>query len=208
MGKIYKIFCLILFFSILLLSTGAIYNNEKIISDSSLSFEEAIEGTKAPKNVVDSLTLLNVKYISFDGKIHSGQLIINKLVKNDIEEIFELMLEHRFPIEKVKPITVYNWSDDASMEDNNTSAFNYRNIAGTNRLSNHSFGRAIDINPLMNPVIYKDGKVSPPNGHYDIKKSGTFSAENFVVKEFVKRGWRWGGNFSQYKDNHHFDKTN
>ncbi len=179
-----------------------------IIIDSQLTFAEATKETKAPKDVIDSMVLLEVKYFSFDGKIHSGQIIINKSVKKDIQEIFQIILDKRFPINKVIPIVKYNWSDDASMEDNNTSAFNYRNIAGTNRLSNHSFGRAIDINPLINPVLHKDGTISPTNGKYDQSKPGTFSQEHFIVKEFLKRDWRWGGNFSQYKDNHHFDKTN
>ncbi len=180
----------------------------EIIIDSQMTFEEATKETKAPKEVLDSMILLDIKYYSFDHKIHSGQILINKSVKRDIQEIFKRILDEKFPINKAIPISKYNWSDDASMEDNNTSAFNYRNIAGTNRLSNHSFGRAIDINPQINPVLHKDGTISPSNGKYEISKTGTFSQNNFVVKEFLERGWRWGGNFSQYKDNHHFDKTN
>lgn len=187
---------------------GLTLKEDEIIIDCQMSFQEAMKGTKAPKDVLDSMIILDVKYYSFDSKIHKGQLIINKSVEKDIKEIFEIILANKFPINKIVPIVKYDWSDDASMKDNNTSAFNYRNIAGTNRLSNHSFGRAIDINPLINPVLHKDGTVSPANSKYDPSKPGTFSQDNFIVKEFLKRGWRWGGNFSQYKDNHHFDKTN
>jgi len=125
------------------------YSNNEIIIDSQMSFEEAIEGTKAPNDDISNLVLLDVVYYSIDDKLHRGQLIIHKEVKVDIEEIFRLILQNKFPIMKVVPIVKYKWSDDASMEDNNTSAFNYRNIAGTNRLSNHSYGKAIDINPFF-----------------------------------------------------------
>lgn len=185
---------------------GAKKELSNVIVDSDMTFKEAIKGTKAPKNVIDSLALLNVEYYSTDGKLHEGQLVINKEVKKDIEDIFALMLKNKFTIAHAVPIVKYNWSDEASMVDNNTSAFNYRNIAGTNRLSNHSFGKAIDINPFFNPVINHDGSKNPTAAKYDTSKPGTFSANNFVVKEFLKRGWRWGGTFSNYADNHHFDK--
>ena len=179
---------------------------QDIIIDSHLSFNEAISGTKAPKSVIDSLCLLDVKYYSVDRKIHQGQIIVNKAVKSDIAHIFDLIFKDKFVINKVIPIVKYNWSDDASMEDNNTSAFCYRNIAGKNKLSNHSFGRAIDINPYFNPVEYHDGKTSPKNAKHIIGKPGTFDEKNKIVIEFKKLGWRWGGNFSEYNDNHHFDK--
>ncbi|OGU12353.1 MAG: hypothetical protein A2X61_01255 [Ignavibacteria bacterium GWB2_35_12] len=180
--------------------------SQNIIIDSQMTFEEAIKGTKAPKDVILNLVLLDVVYYSVDDKLHRGQLIIHKDVKEDIEEIFRLILQNKFPIMKVVPIVKYKWSDNASMEDNNTSAFNYRNIAGTKRLSNHSFGKAVDINPFFNPVIHKDGSASPKSAKYDTSKPGTFYQSHFIVQEFLKRGWRWGGTFSSYADNHHFDK--
>ena len=92
------------------------------------------------------------------------------------------------------------------MNDNNTSAMNYRCIAGTKRLSNHAYGKAVDINPFFNPVIYENGKISPANAKYDPDTDGTFTANHPVVKAFLDRGWRWGGNFNSFKDYHHFDK--
>ncbi|MGQ9818451.1 MAG: M15 family metallopeptidase [Candidatus Kapaibacteriales bacterium] len=189
-----------------LLNVLMVGNAKEYIIDSEMTFEEAIMGSKAPKGIIDSLILLDVFYYSFDNQLHKGQLLVNKLVAKDIQEIFEIILESKFPIAKVIPIVKYNWSDSISMEDNNTSAFNYRFVAGTNRLSMHSFGRAIDINPFFNPVVYKDGRTEPRRAVYDTSKLGTFTEDNFIVKEFQKRGWRWGGHFSSYKDFHHFDK--
>jgi hypothetical protein len=93
------------------------------------------------------------------------------------------------------------------MADNNSSAFNFRVIADTNKLSLHSFGRAVDINPLQNPVIYPNGIIAPAGAVYRPGDSGTFRANHSVVDEFIKRGWHWGGNFEQPKDYHHFEKT-
>ncbi len=202
-------FSSVILFVVFLTSMTLIHSKPEksdVIIDSDLTFKEAIKGTKAPLDVINSLVLLNVVYYSTDNKLHQGQLVIHKDAKQDIEDIFKMMLDQKFVINKVIPIVKYNWSDNASMDDNNTSAFNYRNIAGTNRLSNHSFGRAVDINPFFNPVIHKDGSVSPKGAKYDTTKPGTFSENHPIVIEFKRRGWRWGGNFSQYADNHHFDK--
>lgn len=180
---------------------------DEVIIDSNLTFGEAMAGTKAPKDIIDSMTIVNVRYYSTDGKLHQGQLIVNKAVIEDVRAIFNLIEDIEFPIYIVLPIVKYNWSDDASMESNNTSAFNYRFIAGTKRLSNHSFGRAVDINPYFNPVIYADGRISPKGAKYDENGIGVFTKDNPIVKEFIKRGWRWGGNFKSFKDYHHFDKA-
>ena len=159
-----------------------------------------------PKDALENLCLIEVQYYGFDGKLHQGQLIMNKAVKKDIEEIFALILKEKFPIEKVIPVNQFAWDDDSSMSANNSSSFNYRNIAGTNRLSKHALGMAIDINPFLNPVVYKDGSITPKGAKYEIKRKGTFSLDHPIVKAFKERGWRWGGEFNSYKDNHHFDK--
>ncbi|MFH1051640.1 MAG: M15 family metallopeptidase [bacterium] len=203
-GKI-AVLSLILITVFLFLTITSILNSNVII-DSDMTMNEALQNTKAPPEVIDDLVLLDVTYYSFDNNIHKGQIVVHKDVEQDIREIFNLILKMKFPVNKVIPIVKYDWSDDASMEDNNTSAFCYRFIAGTTRLSNHAFGKAIDINPFNNPVIHKDGSTSPGKAKYNPKKPGTFYKEHPIVQEFLKRGWRWGGDFNSYKDNHHFDK--
>jgi len=108
---------------------------------------------------------------------------------------------------KVIPITTYRWEDGDSMADNNSSGFNFRVIEGTNKLSLHSFGRAVDINPVQNPVIYPNGPIAPAGAVYRPQSKGTFTAGDPNVQEFIRRGWHWGGNFEQPKDYHHFEKT-
>lgn len=176
------------------------------ISQTKMTYKEAFHGTKAPDSVKKQIKVLDLNYYGFDGKIHKGQLLVNTDLQADTKEIFDFMLKNKFPIEKMIPVSAYDWSDDASMKDNNTSAFNYRFVAGTKRLSNHSYGRAIDINPRINPVFYNDGRMSPENGERDTTKAGTFYKNHPVVLKFKELGWEWGGDWNSLKDYHHFQK--
>lgn len=181
------------------------YNSEYLVVDSDLTFEESVDGISIPISIINNLVLLDVFYYSYDGKLHKGQLLVNKEVAQDIQEIFEFIKETRFPIEKVVPIIKYDWSDEASVSDNNTTAFNYRFVSGTRIVSNHAYGYAIDINPKQNPYI-KRNKVIPAGAVYDTNVPGTITADSQLVKEFKERGWSWGGDWRSVKDYQHFEK--
>ncbi len=196
----------IAFVLFLLLGFSQLASKSKVIVDSDMTFEESIKNTDAPKKIIDELVIIDVEYYSFDGKLHRGQLVINKVLKKDLVEIFDIIKKEKFPIARAIPIVEYDWSDNASMADNNTSAFCYRTIAGTKRLSNHAFGRAIDINPFNNPAVYKSGRIAPKGAQYDPNIPGTLKANGAIVKAFKERGWRWGGDFKSLKDYQHFDK--
>lgn len=179
---------------------------EEIIVDSRLSYAEAIYGTAAPKAIIEELCLLEVRYHSFDGRLHQGQLVLHKRLQEELAEIFATIRATCFPVAKVVPLVHYDWSDEASMADNNTAAFNYRLVAGTTRLSRHAAGQAIDINPRQNPVIYAGGVSLPPGALYAPPVQGTLTPDSLIMKEFLSRGWQWGGDFHGRKDYHHFEK--
>ncbi len=186
---------------------GDIQIEPKIIIDCNYTFEEALEGIEIPSSIINELTLVEVEYYSFDDKLHRGQLVVNKKAEKDIKIIFNLIRELKFPIAKVIPAVKYNWDDEASMKDNNTVAFNYRKVKGSKVLSAHSYGMAIDINPIQNPHI--KGKITLPQiGKYDQKGKGTILHDSKLVKEFVNRGWHWGGRWRSSKDYQHFEKKN
>ncbi|MDD4246445.1 MAG: M15 family metallopeptidase [Dysgonamonadaceae bacterium] len=178
---------------------------DTIIIDSKLSFEEAIEGSNAPQAVIDELELMDVNYISTDGKLHMGQILTNKKLAPDLKELFQFMLEQDFVIEKAIPIVAYNWSDSLSMADNNTYSFCYRNAT----YSKHARGMAIDINPRFNPLRWKNKDLpnEPVGAVLDTTVNGTLHPNHPVVKEFRKRGFRWGHTFSKYWDDHHFERN-
>lgn len=175
------------------------------IIDSNVDFDEAIAGLSIPQTTLENLRIVDVYYYGFDEKLHKGQLVVHKDVVLDIIEIFEFIRESRFPVEKVIPISKYDWSDEKSMKDNNTSAFNYRFISGSRVISNHAAGLAIDINPRQNPYI-KNGSSLPLDCMYDTLKAGTISSSSQLVKEFKQRGWSWGGDWKSLKDYQHFEK--
>ncbi len=180
--------------------------SNKIIIDSDYSIDEALNGIILPPEIKENLVLIQVQYYSFDNRLHQGQIILHKELSNDLIKIFESIRDRQFPVAKVIPIVYYGWDDEKSMEDNNTSAFNYRFIAGTKKLSNHSSGRAIDINPLLNPYIRKD--LHQPKGSvYDPDRKGTIIKNSFLVNEFRQLGWDWGGDWKDRKDYQHFEKV-
>ncbi len=177
----------------------------KVIVDSDCSLEDALKGINIPSEIKKDLVLIDVQYFSFDSKLHRGQLVISKDLRSDIEKIFRVIRKEKFPVAKVIPIVYYDWDDEKSMADNNTSGFNYRFIAKTKRLSNHSYGKAIDINPLLNPYIRRD--LHQPEGSvYDPSRPGTITNNSFLVNEFKKLGWEWGGEWKNSKDYQHFEK--
>jgi hypothetical protein len=163
------------------------------------------------KKIKDLVLLQSVKvaYINLDGETQMGELIVHHELTEEVVDIFRDIYECKFPIEKMIPINLYDCNDDKSMEDNNTSAFNYRTVSGSRKLSDHSFGRAIDINPLLNPYIRRS-KVQPENGRkYTDRENhveGMIQKNDCVVQEFKSRGWQWGGDWKYSKDYQHFYK--
>lgn len=169
-----------------------------------MTLGEALTGKEIPDEIRKNLVLVGVPFFSFDGEVHKGQLVVHTEVAEEMQEIFKKLLKMQFPIKQIIPVVAYAWDDDASMVVNNTSAFNYRVIFGTNRLSNHSYGRAIDINPVQNPYVQRDGAVVPPGARYNLTQPGTVTTE--VASLFKSYGWDWGGDWNEQKDWQHFEK--
>ncbi len=174
------------------------------IIDSNMTLEQALARKEIPAEIKSTLVLITISYISFDGLLHEGQLVVHEKVAEELYAIFFRLSDLKFPIKQARPIVDYGWDDDASMADNNTSAFNYRLVYGTEQFSNHSYGLAVDINPALNPYVRRDGAVMPPGATYEISKPGTITPE--VVSLFKSYGWEWGGNWER-KDWQHFQKT-
>lgn len=174
------------------------------IIDASYTFDEAVEYSEAPEEIISQLELVDVYYISTDGKIHKGQVVTNRQIANDIKEIFSFMLDEGFVIEKAIPIVKYGWNDSLSMADNNSYSFCYRNIS----YSKHATGMAIDINPRFNPLRWKniDRPNTPAGAVLDTTVNGTLYPGHIVVNEFRRLGFRWGHTFTKYYDDHHFEK--
>lgn len=187
-----------------------------MINDSSLIPEKAFEQNPdlvCPDEIMHSLGLLTVEYMSFDQHIHTGQMIIAQAVMADVDAFFRHALEYRFPIAKVVPAASYDWDDKKLMEANISSGFNYRVIAGTDQPSFHARGLAFDINPVQNPYLrYHNGKksIQPHGSKWNKNQPGSLQADHPLVKLMEGFGWEWGGHWtpeSGRTDYQHFQKT-
>lgn len=173
------------------------------------------ENAAAPAITLDQLRYVHILHYDFEGNSVEGELICNALIAQDLVEIFYELHRNEYMLEKVLLIDEYNADDTASMEDNNTSCFNYRVVEGTQTLSRHAYGLAVDINPLYNPYITyeKDGTeiVSPAAALDYADRSARFAYkiddEDLCYKLFTSHGFTWGGNWNQSKDYQHFQKS-
>ena len=153
----------------------------------------------------DRLRLLTVRYVGFDGRAHDGELVAATSVTPDLAAIFAELYRARFPIRQVRTVDAYGASDDASVDADNTSAFNCRPITGGTAWSMHAYGLAIDINPRENPYV-RHGIASPPGSSADRTRAVTGMITPAVVALFTRRGWSWGGNWAEPIDYQHFEK--
>ena len=129
------------------------------------------------------------------------------LLAEEVVTIFSKLWDVRFPIHSIRPMTEFAGDDGLSMAANNSSCFNARRIVGTERLSLHSYGAAIDINPVQNPVI-RDGEVRPAAGAAYQDRSnarpGMILEGGPALDIFLDAGWLWGGHWENPLDYHHF----
>lgn len=187
------------------------------VVDSRLKLSQALADnpdSPTPDDIRQSLGLTEVRYLGFDERQHIGQIVVATSVMAETEAFFRLALELEFPVEKVIPAADprYGWDDEKLMADNVSSAFNYRLIAGTDKLSLHGRGLAFDINPRQNPYIrYEDDKkvVRPRGATWDKSKPGTLHADHPLVLLMEGFGWEWGGHWtteSGRTDYQHFQK--
>ena len=139
-----------------------------------------------------------------------GRLIVAANLANGMVEVFRDLYNARYPIERMEPIDVYGGDDMRSMRANNTSAFNCRAVTGGTGWSEHAYGRAIDVNPFVNPYV-KGSTVLPPESAPYADRSrtdpGMIHSDDAVVRAFAKRGWSWGGSWSSLKDYQHFSTS-
>ena len=179
------------------------------------SYPALEEGSKKLEITYDELCYMHVLHYDFNGEVAEGELICNLKIADDLVEIFEELYENEYQIEKIHLIDLYDGDDTSSMEDNNTSCFNYRLVENSKNLSKHAYGLAIDVNPLYNPYITynKDGSENcSPEGGIDYKdRSKNFpykiDESDLCYKLFKQHGFTWGGNWNSVKDYQHFQKT-
>lgn len=187
----------------------------KIVQDKmrGLSYPTDIDESKVS---FEDLRYLNLQYVDFDGQSTTGEMVVNKAIAEDVIEIFYELYQADYRIESIRLIDEYNADDTESMINNNTSSFCYRTVDDTSSLSNHAYGRAIDLNPFYNPyVVFKtdgDDYISPVGSEIYTDRSDNvdnpyrIDENDLAYKLFKEHGFKWGGNWKSCKDYQHFEK--
>ena len=157
----------------------------------------------------DDLRYLTVYHYDFEGQVKKGELVCNKAIAHDLLCIFRALFSRRYPIYSIRLVDDFDADDETSMQANNTSCFNYRNVPGTNHLSKHAYGLAIDINPLQNPYI-QGVHIWPSTATDYVDRSKDFphkiDRNDFCREVFLSYGFQWGGDWLNTKDYQHFEK--
>jgi D-alanyl-D-alanine carboxypeptidase len=154
------------------------------------------------------LRLITMTYRGFDHKVHTGRLVVNAAVTRKLILVFRKLFEVRYPIRRMVPVDAYHGSDFASIQADNTSAFNCRDATGSSSWSEHAYGLAVDLNPCQNPYISADGYEAHKRCRTYVDRSlqdpGIIHAGGTVVRAFASAGWGWGGTWQGARDYQHF----
>jgi hypothetical protein len=157
------------------------------------------------------LRLLTLSYRGFDGRVHTGHLVANADAAPALVATFRRLFAARFPIRRMEPVDAYAGNDFASIEADNTSAFNCRPVSGGSGWSQHAYGRAIDVNPIENPYVSASGttehRASRPYLDRARHRPGMAYPGGTLVTAFASSGWGWGGAWSGAKDYQHFSSS-
>lgn len=162
----------------------------------------------------EDLRYLQVLHCDEEGNAIVGELVCNVAIAEDLLQIFKELYYAGYPIEKMRLIEYYDGDDEASMLDNNTSCFNQRSITAGGRVSKHSYGLAIDINPKYNPYykLNASGKanIKPESSADYLDRAADFPCKilkgDLCYRLFRQHGFYWGGEWASGKDYQHFEK--
>jgi hypothetical protein len=153
---------------------------------------------------------VTMNFYGMDKKMHRGLLIVRSDLTTEVIRSFNTSLQHRFRIAKMKNPNVYDGNDPRQMEANNTSAFNCRQVVGNPyKLSPHSYGISIDVNPVQNPYRDVNGKWWPENGEPYIDRTpyraGMLTKDSYLTQKLRSYDFFWGGFWYPGRDYQHFE---
>ena len=160
----------------------------------------------------EDLRYLHVLHRDLEGNEHEGEMIVNVHIAGDVLDILKKLYEADYPIEKIRLIDEYGADDELSMEDNNSSSFNFRFISHTTRISKHGLGLAVDINTLYNPytkIVDGERIVEPVTAEAYLDREADFpykiDEDDLCYRLFIEKGFEWGGSWEDRKDYQHFE---
>lgn len=154
----------------------------------------------------DALAYVEADHRTLDGGDARGELVVARRIADQAVALLRRLWAIGFPIARMQLIDDYGADDDRSMAADNASAFCFRTVAGTDLISQHAFGLAIDLNPVENPWV-KPEKFVPAEGapfldRVDLRP-GMIVRPGPVVRVLDELGWEWGGDWRHARDHHH-----
>jgi hypothetical protein len=164
---------------------------------------------------LDGLRLLRFNYWGLDGELKRGPMVVNAAVADDVLGVFERLYRAGFPMKRVgltREFVPERWEAEPHTRRSVTASFNCRVVVTPDgpgaTFSQHSYGLAIDVNPLLNPYVRADGWVRNRYARPYVDRSrdvpGMIHEGDVVVRAFAAIGWAWGGRWSGGKDYMHF----
>jgi hypothetical protein len=194
-------------------TSGVLSSNKPVFKIADLSDDDkkrlidvGAYNSKCPVPLSD-LKILTVSFKDFAGVNQVGTVIVHNKVADVVLEIFKVLFEVKFPLASVSPIYNFSGSDEQSMLANNTTAFHCRPVTySTTVMSKHSYGTAIDFNPVQNPYLRR-GVVLPDAGKdYLNRKQLRIGMVESIVGLMDRFGFVvWAGSWDSPTDYMHFE---
>lgn len=159
---------------------------------------------------LEDLAYITVSHVGFDGRFHTGEMIVNATVAEDVVGVFARLHAARFPIEQMRVIRAEEIDAHPTGDWNDTTSFVCRPAVGAGSWSMHAYGLAIDINPFHNPYLKGDLVLPELASFYldrELGQPGMIAGGDLVVQTFADIGWTWGGDWSSLKDWMHFSQN-
>jgi hypothetical protein len=150
---------------------------------------------------------LTLSFVGFDGRAHTGELIVAASVADDVVTVFHTLFDGRFPIEQMAIVTTADLESVPTGDGNVTAGFVCRNTRGSTHWSSHARGLAIDVDPFQNPYTH-DARVIPELASAYLDRAdvrpGMIAPGDVVTTAFASVGWTWGGSWEDPVDRMHF----
>jgi hypothetical protein len=164
---------------------------------------------QCPVAVAD-LRYLTMSFWGFDGRSHTGEMMVSTRFARQVTEVFGKLYQARFPIEEMRVTSKAELDAAPTGDGNGTGSFTCRPVRGQAQWSAHASGLAIDVNPFCNP--YTKGNLVLPelaSAYLDRGRDrpGMIRAGDIVERAFTAIGWTWGGTWQSPQDLMHFSAT-
>jgi hypothetical protein len=157
----------------------------------------------------DDLAYVRLAFWGFDDRRHTGELLLNRAVADDVVRVFRVLYRARFPVEEMRVTTRAELDAPPTGDGNDTGSFVCRPTVGATSYSQHAYGLAVDLDPFQNPYARGDLVLPELASTYldrDRVRPGMVTPDGVVVRAFASIGWTWGGTWRSLKDYQHFSR--